>query len=635
MTTSSADARENEDTGTGTGTGTGSSGSVRGRSRRASHPGGGADRDVGAPGRDLGRGPARDDRLRTVKYLMLFRVGLATLLLGLNVLAALSSSGGGDGLTAPFAGFVFGLITATYAASLAYALLYTRVEDPVSFAYWQIGIDLLLATALVHATGGAQSGFFFLYLVDVVAVTLLARRRGAALVAMSGIALMCGVSILGYLRVLPLVPGQLVLPWDVPRGVLLTKLTLNSAALIAVGVLSSRLAALNRHADEQVSRHVAMAGDLARLHENTIRSLTSGLVTLDLGGAVTSANGFACEILGRAVGVLLGVPLAEVLPELSRILAEAGPGGTVRRCEVVARRPDGGARHLGISAAPLSDRTGKHIGRVIHFQDLTELKRMELAVARAERLATIGRLSAAIAHEIRNPLASISGSIELLRAAPPGTEPESRQLMDIAIREVERLNALITSLLDYARPSSEERRALDLAEEVREIVQAFEREKRAAHQAIAVETTAFEPGVRVQAAPGQIRQIVWNLLHNAAEAMPDGGKIVLSVKRSLAGAGAAAVREVSARDPVAASAVLVVADTGSGIPRADLDHIFEPFFSTKRTGTGLGLATVARIVDDHQGTIEIASEVGKGTSVTLRLPLDAASELARAQSRAA
>ena len=596
MTTSNADARENED---------------------------------GAPGRDLGRGPARDDRLRTVKYLMLFRVGLATLLLALNVLAALSSSGGGDGLTAPFAGFVFGLITATYAASLAYALLYTRVQDPVSFAYWQIGIDLLLTTALVHATGGAQSGFFFLYLVDVVAVTLLARRRGAALVAMSGIALMCGVSVLGYLRVLPLVPGQLVLPWDVPRGVLLTKLGLNSAALIAVGVLSSRLAALNRHAHEQVSRHVAIAGDLARLHENTIRSLTSGLVTLDLGGVVTSANGFACEILGRAVGALLGVPLAEVLPELSRILAEAGPGGTVRRCEVVARRPDGGARHLGISAAPLSDRTGKHIGRVIHFQDLTELKRMELAVARAERLATIGRLSAAIAHEIRNPLASISGSIELLRAAPPGTETESRQLMDIAIREVERLNGLITSLLDYARPSSEERRPLDLAEEVREIVQAFEREKRAAHQAIAVET-AFEPGVRVQAAPGQIRQIVWNLLHNAAEAMPDGGKIVLGVNRSLA-----AARAGSAGAPVTPSAVLVVTDTGSGIPRADLDHIFEPFFSTKRTGTGLGLATVARIVDDHQGTIEIASEVGKGTSVTLRLPLDTAGALARAESRAA
>jgi two-component system sensor histidine kinase PilS (NtrC family) len=446
------------------------------------------------------------------------------------------------------------------------------------------------------------------------------------MVAIAGMALMWGVALLGYARVLPLVPGQLLAPWDLPRATLLTKLGLHSAALIAVGVLSSRLAALGRHADEQVSRHEALADDLARLHENTIRSLTSGLITLDPAGVVTSANGFGCEILGREARMLLGLPLAAVLPDLPRVLAEAGPGGTVRRSEVAVHRPDGAARHLGISAVPLSDRAGKHIGRVIHFQDLTELKRMELAVARAERLATIGRLSAAIAHEIRNPLASISGSIEILRGGLKDSEPESRQLMDIAIREVDRLNGLVTSLLDYARPSSEERRPLDLAEEVGEIVQAFELEKRGADQPIAVETT-FEPGVRVQAAPGQVRQIVWNLLRNAAEAMPAGGRIDLRVSRSAVAprSGAAPGGADGAR-----SAVVVVTDTGGGIPRPDLDHIFEPFFSTKRTGTGLGLATVARIVDDHQGGIEIASEIGKGTSVTLRLPLFTASAQARA-----
>jgi two-component system sensor histidine kinase PilS (NtrC family) len=555
---------------------------------------------------------ARRDGLRTVKYLMLFRVGLATLLLFLTVLAEVSSGNAENGLSAPFAGFIFALIAATYAASLVYALAYTRVEDPIRFGYWQIAIDLLLTTALVHATGGAQSGFCFLYFVDVVAVTLLARRRGAALVALTGIALMCGVSILGFLGWIPPVPGQIAVPWDIARGALITKLGLNSAALIAVGMLSSRLAALSRHADEQLSRHEAMAGDLARLHENTIRSLASGLVTLDLAGVVTSANDFACEILGQSATSLLGLPLAHVLPELPRLLSDAGPGGTVRRSELTAERPDGSMRHLGISAAPLSDRTGRHIGRVIHFQDLTELKRMELAVARSERLATIGRLSAAIAHEIRNPLASISGSIEILRELP-SSEPDSRQLMDIAIREADRLNGLITSLLDYARPSSEERRALDLGEEVREIVQAFEHEKRDKDQAIVVETR-FEGNVRVQAAAGQIRQIVWNLLRNAAEAMARGGHITVSVT---------AADAPSRAGGIGASALLVVTDTGAGIPDADLDHIFEPFFSTKNKGTGLGLATVARIVDDHQGTIEINSavnEAGHGTTFTVRLP---------------
>lgn len=230
---------------------------------------------------------------------------------------------------------------------------------------------------------------------------------------------------------------------------------------------------------------------------------------------------------------------------------------------------------------------------------------MELAVARAERLASIGRLSAAIAHEIRNPLASISGSIEILRDQP-GTDPESRQLMNIAVREVDRLNALVTSLLEYARPRGEERRRVDLGEEAREIVQAFEREHREEHQPIRVEFQAAEEA-GIDAAGGQVRQIVWNLLRNAAEAMPRGGTIKVQVSAP----------HSTKADPLV---TLVVADNGSGIPKADLDRIFEPFFSTKKTGTGLGLATVARIVDDHHGAVEVVSTVGVGTTVIIRLP---------------
>ena len=421
------------------------------------------------------------DLLRTVKMLMLFRVGLATLLLASAVVAELSR-GTVEELAGPFARFGFGLIAATYFASLAYALLFPRVRDPIRFAYWQIAVDLALTTMVVHATGGGQSGFCFLYLIDVVAVALLARRRGAAVVAAAGITLMVGVAVLGWMHLLPLLPGQLVAPWHLSRGELAGKLTLNTAALIAVGFLASKLAAKNRQADERLTIHEAYAGDLARLHENTIRCLTSGLVTVDLAGRVTTANEVAREILGAGPQGLMGLPLTDVLPDLPRVLAAAGPAGTVRRAELSAATPDGSLRHLGVSAAPLSDHLGQLIGRVIHFQDLTELKRMELAVARSERLASIGRLSAAIAHEIRNPLASISGSMEILRDQP-GTDPESRQLMNIAVREVDRLNALVTSLLDYARPSSEERRRVNLVEEAQEIVQAFERERRDERQA--------------------------------------------------------------------------------------------------------------------------------------------------------
>ena len=543
---------------------------------------------------------------------MLFRVGLVTLLLGGAVAAAVLSQGTLEELGAPFARFGFALIAATYTASLVYALAFPRVRHPLAFAYWQIGIDLALTTLVVHATGGGQSGFCFLYLIDVVAMALLARRRGAALVAVAGIALMVGVATLGWAHLLPLLPGQLVAPWGLSRAELAGKLALNVAALIAVGFLASKLAAMSRQADERLTIHEAYAGDLARLHENTIRCLTSGLVTVDLKGRVTTANEVAREILGAGTLGLVGLPLTDVLPDLPRVLAEAGPSGVVRRAEISTNGRAGSPRHLGVSAAPLSDHMGQLIGRVIHFQDLTELKRMEVAVARAERLASIGRLSAAIAHEIRNPLASISGSIEILRDQP-GTDPESRQLMSIAVREVDRLNALITSLLDYARPRTEERRRIGLVEEVKEVLQAFERERRDARQSI---KTEFPTGdeLEIEAAGGQVRQIVWNLLRNAAEAMPHGGTLKIEVTLDTDSA-----RTDHRRD--APFAILTVTDTGSGIPKADLDRIFEPFFSTKNAGTGLGLATVARIVDDHRGTIEVTSVVGEGTAVTIRLPL--------------
>ena len=572
------------------------------------------------------------DLLRTVKVLMLFRVGLATLLLASVVVTDLSR-GTLEELAGPFARFGFGLIAATYFASLAYALMFPRVRDPIRFAYWQIGVDLALTTMVVHATGGAQSGFCFLYLIDVVAVALLARRRGAAVVAAAGIALMVGVAVLGWAHMLPSLPGQPVAPWNISRGELAAKLTLNTAALMAVGFLASKLAAKNRQADERLTIHEAYAGDLARLHENTIRCLTSGLVTVDLAGCVTTANEVAREILAAGPQGLIGLPLTDILPDLPRVLAAAGPAGTVRRAELSAASGDGSLRHLGVSAAPLSDHQGELIGRVIHFQDLTELKRMELAVSRAERLASIGRLSAAIAHEIRNPLASISGSIEILRDQP-GTDPESRQLMNIAVREVDRLNALVTSLLEYARPRGEERRRVDMGEEAREIVQAFERERRDQRQPIVVEFEAAGEA-EIDAAGGQVRQVVWNLLRNAAEAMPSGGTIKVQVRAASLGEetrreranhlpqpGQTRSSSVPSFEPMV---TLMVADTGSGIPKTDLDRIFEPFFSTKKAGTGLGLATVARIVDDHHGAVEVTSTVGVGTTVTIRLPRAAAS----------
>ncbi|MGB8296637.1 MAG: ATP-binding protein [Polyangia bacterium] len=545
---------------------------------------------------------ARQEALRTVTYLMLVRTALATVLMMSVVILALTL-GSPDTLSGPFGRFVFALLATTYVATLAYALGLGHIQDPVRFADIQIGVDLVLVTLLIHATGGAQSGYTFLYLVDVVAVSLLPKRFSPGNVAAASALLFVGISLLGYLRILPPITGQTVFPWDLTLEELIFRLVVYLAGVVSVAALGMSLYAKTREARERLAQHERIAGDLASLHQNTIRCLSAGLVTTTLDGSITSMNDAACEILGIGTPAPVGQRLEGLSPSMAAVMVEDLQLGRVIRQEVQAVHANGSPRCLAVSATPLSDHTGRIVGRVIHFQDLTELRSMEGAVRRSERLAGIGRLAANIAHEIRNPLASISGSVEVLRKQP-GTDAEARQLIDIAVREVDRVNGLISGLLDYARPRTEDRQRLDLGEMACEIAKVFEQERRSVEIGVVVDV---EPGVAVEGASGQLRQVLWNLLRNAVAAMPGGGRVRLVVSR----------RE---RTHGAAQAVLSVSDTGIGIPQEDLDHIFEPFFSRRADGTGLGLAITARIVEDHKGSIEVSSEVGKGTTFVIRFP---------------
>jgi two-component system, NtrC family, sensor histidine kinase PilS len=509
--------------------------------------------------------------------------------------------GNAETLSGPFGRFVFALLATTYVATLAYALGLRRIQDPVRFIDIQIGVDLVLITLLIHATGGAQSGYTFLFLVDVIAVSLLPKRFKPGNVAIASALLFIGISLLGYLRILPPIRGQTVFPWDLTHEELVFRIVVFLAGVLSVAALGMSLYAKTREARERLVQHQHMAGDLASLHENTIRCLSSGLLTTTLDGTITTMNGAACEILGMSLPAPIGRRLGELLPSMAALSVDVLSPGHVSRQEVEAVHTDGTPRCLDVSSTPLSDHTGEIVGRVIHFQDLTELRSMEIAVRRAERLAGIGRLAANIAHEIRNPLASISGSVEVLRKQPCA-DPDAQQLIDIAVREVDRVNGLISGLLDYARPRTEDRQRLDLGEMVTEIAKVFEQERRPVDIRV---TTDLQPGATIDGASGQLRQVLWNLLRNSAAAMPKGGEIHMAVAR----------RERTNRED---EILLSVSDTGIGIPREDLDHIFEPFFSRRPDGTGLGLAITARIIEEHQGRIEVSSQVGKGTTFLLR-----------------
>jgi len=306
----------------------------------------------------------------------------------------------------------------------------------------------------------------------------------------------------------------------------------------------------------------------------------------------------AREILGREEAELSGCPIQEVFPDLAQEI-ERGQRPPPYR-EVVVHRTGGQPVTLGLSTSELRDASNSPRGWLLVFRNLSPLKEMEARVRRSERLAAIGKLAADMAHEIRNPLASLSGSIELLGRVAP-LSPENQELMGIILTEADRLNQILTDFLAYARPAPLVPAPLDLALVVEETLKMLQNVR---PPGAALKLVAEVNGpIPIEADLNQVKQVLWNLLQNALEAMPEGGTLT--------------VRAAPTPD---GGATLEVADSGEGIAPEDLGRIFDPFFTTKRQGLGLGLATVHRIVEAHGGRVEVDSAPGHGSSFTVHWP---------------
>jgi two-component system sensor histidine kinase PilS (NtrC family) len=330
---------------------------------------------------------------------------------------------------------------------------------------------------------------------------------------------------------------------------------------------------------------------LERLHESIVRSVSSGIVTADRFGRTTYLNRAAEEILGFGLAQAQGEPIERRLPALAgRLRAE--------RFEADHLTAQGERRRLGFAVAPLYDRDGKNQGHVVAVEDLTSVRAMEETLKRSEKLAVVGALAAGLAHELRNPLASMSGSIQLLQDGQ-ALGDEERHLMSIVLREADRLNGLVRDFLQFARPAPNQLERLDLREVVSHTATLFRNDPVRKSVELA---EALPEELPVVADAGQLGQVLWNLLTNAAEALPDGGRVQLR--------GRVEGERV----------VLEVEDDGPGIAPDDLPHIFEPFYTTKAGGTGLGLAIVYSIVEGHHGEVAVESAEGKGTRFRLRLP---------------
>jgi len=532
---------------------------------------------------------------------MAVRTVVISLVLGLTIwLGTLD----GSGPTAPSQVFLLGIVVVTYASTVVYALLLRGGVEPERLVWPQLAGDVAITSALVYVTGGAQSAYTFFYALSVVAAGSMRFRRGAIAIGAVSVALMLAVGLAAWAQLLPLPTVPRVEPWNASAAELARTLGLNIGALIGVTVLSYIFGRELQETSASLETQRQATADLFALNRDIVRSLSSGLVTVDLEERVLTLNDTAEELLGTGAAAAAGLSVDALLPGLSARIKRLPPRGTLRRSDLSLASSNGKpGRVLGISVSPLRDDHDHVIGRVVNFQDLTELRSLEEHARRTERLATVGQLAAGVAHEIRNPLASISGSVELL-AQTPRVNDDEKALMAIVVREIERLDQLINELLEYANPRPRTLVSFDLVGLLDEVVQVMRQDR--SRGDVRIETALPGEPVTLTADPAQLRQVVWNLCRNAAEAAATG-----------AGGGGTVRVRASADDD---SVTVEVEDDGQGIAPELVARIFDPFFTTKKRGTGLGLATSHAIVIEHGGTIDVRSDSGRGTRFIVRLP---------------
>jgi two-component system sensor histidine kinase PilS (NtrC family) len=480
-----------------------------------------------------------------------------------------------------------------------YWYLLKVVKNLPLLAYIQTTGDILLITWLVSLTGGIDSGFALLYHITIISSSIILYRRGGYLSASLASILYGGMLDVQYYSVLGFTRSQNYTPIQV-----LYLLFVNILSFYVVALLSSYLSERLRKTRQELKEKSMDFDDLQVIQDHILRSVGSGIVTMNMTGEITSWNNAAEQITGYRFDeirikwkTVFGDSIKGLFGHTDDLRAHPV------RFEGDITKHDGSKVMLGFTASLLKDDTDTVRGIILTFQDITRLLEMEEQIRRQERLATVGSLAAGIAHEIRNPLASLSGSIQMLQGELE-LRGDHRHLMDIVLRETDRLNTIITEFLDYARPRSNQREQIFLVSLLEETVTLFRNSKEYRTDIVIICDIASD--IIITGDPQRLRQVFWNLLINAAQAIHDGGTITISAD---SGSGIDG-DEVSIR----------LLDSGIGIDSEHLDHIFDPFFTTKPSGTGLGLAIAYRIIEDHNGTIDVKSEVGKGTAVVINLP---------------
>jgi two-component system sensor histidine kinase PilS (NtrC family) len=496
------------------------------------------------------------------------------------------------------------LMTMVACLTILYALIFRLSKNILLQARFQLAMDVLLVTWLVWDSSVVQSPYIALYIL-IIAISSLFLGPREPVVMSVGCAVaftICSLQITGLLGQLDnarLVRGSVseTIQW----------VGLFDVAFFVVGLLSARLAERQSRSDVRLLAATQSLASLRALHERIVASIRSGLVTTDLDGRIFTFNVAAEEITGYQERTIRGQDASIIFGDMKEHIAQTlhahETGARSPRFETSCLTSEGMRLRLGYSISPLSSEAGEITGIVVTFQDLTQVRSLEETSRRQDRLAAIGRMAASIAHEIRNPLAAMRGSIQMLRSEMDSDSSQA-ELMEIILRESDRLNRIITDFLSYARPRSLTQARVDVGDLLHQTFALMRHSPEIGPNQNIVEELPGEP-LFAEADEGQLKQVFWNLARNALQAMPQGGTLRTTLERN-------------SDDRLR----IAFADTGRGMSPEQVEHLFEPFSSTTG-GTGLGLSIVYQIIRDHGGTINVRSLVGQGTTITVELPVAA------------
>ena len=498
-------------------------------------------------------------------------------------------------ISAAITAIIFSVI---YAVALRFSALPIRAQAAIQFIF-----DVLLVTWLVWTTGDIYSPYAALFIVIISVSSIFLGAREVLLTAAASTLCYTLATLSIQLNWLPMHGDDTAVVVTLSRA--LGTVGFNCIGFLVVGLLAARLAQRQSRSDVQLSEAAHALARLRALHERIVESIRSGLITTDLDGRIYTFNKAAEEMTGYTAGGLRGEDVSTLLGHMRektdaslQALAKSQPSP---RYEADCVTADGRRVLLGYSIAPLNTEGGERSGLVITFQDLTEVRALEETSRRQAKLAAVGRLAAGIAHEIRNPLTAMRGSIQVLRSGVAADSVEA-ELMEIVLRESDRLNQIITDFLNYARPRPVTLSRADVSDPLRETF-ALLRHSPDVRDGHRVEEVIPDEPVLAMIDVAGMKQVFWNLARNALNAMPDGGTLRAELENLASG-----------------QLRITFIDTGRGMSSEQVERLFEPFSSSTTGGTGLGLSIVYQIIRDHDGTINVRSREGHGTTITIDLP---------------